>query len=203
VSSGPFEAKPLHIALRSQIALKLPSLPSWIIKTFEDEKPNCGLLEAGQELYRYGSDSQQIILPGKGPWYFMTADCFDQVEEAVESLCLLDHTAAGTYDVDVTGGKILVKPTYAARGWSGAGSEPPWNSGRWRARFVLRKDIPVWFGITGPMAFDLKKGQRYTGSFDSAHLTRRGGASQVMVHSSFYPQLNLDGGAAALSRTLH
>ena len=194
----------MSIIPRSQISLRLPSLPSWIIKTFEDEKPSSGLLEASKELYRYGSDSQQIILPGRGPWYFMTEECFDRVEDAVESLCLLDHTAAGTYDVDVTTGcKTLIKPMYAARGWSGAGSELPWNTGRWRARFVLRKDIPVWFGITGSMAFDLKKGQRYTGSSDSAHLTRQGGASQVMVHSSFYPQLNLEVGPTALSRTLH
>jgi hypothetical protein len=189
---------------RSSIPFKLPSLPTWIIETFQD-KPEQSTLDPRRVLYRYGSDPQQLIQPGKGDWFFMSEDHFDMTEDAVEFLCLLDHTAAGTYGVDkATGQKVLIKALDARGTWSGADSALPWNTGRWRAKFSIRQEISVWLGTAGSMAFDLARGKRYRGPGDMVpHLTRSGGASQVMVHTSLYSLLNLEGCPSALSRTLH
>jgi hypothetical protein len=183
----------------------IEDLPDWIRLSFE-APPQEKTIKRGETLYRYGFSAHQLNHPNKDvAWIFMTRDRFENTEEAVEALALLDHTAAGTYrDDGNTRESSLVKPVYAIDNWKGKEAKSPWNTARWRKEFSVNKDLPAWEGITGAIAFDLVRGEQYTGAPNQVlHLTRRGGASQVVVPLSLYPLLTPAGGPSTLSRTLH
>jgi hypothetical protein len=120
------------------------------------------VLPANGTLFRYGSTEEQA-LGSTGDWVNLSEDRYQTSQEVIERLCLLDMTAPGAKE---------------------------WNTAGWRAMFVAKIAIPVWYGQAGPMAFDVFSGKRYRGPGDlSANMTRGGGGSQVLVHKSNFPGL--------------
>lgn len=163
-------------------------LPPHVAETFEPGSKALGSLPRGADLYRYGASRDQLTRM-KGDWYFMSEDFLSSTEDAVQKLCLLDFTTSGAID-PVTG--RVVRPIYTHHNLKhkGAAGRLPWNTAEWRLHFVANEDIPVWFGISRAMAFDVEQGVQYRGQGDMRiHVTRTGGASQVLVHRIFFPRL--------------
>src|SRR5215471_18882213 len=119
------------IQRQSPAPRELPKLDPETAGTFRGA-PGPGLLAANGTLFRYGSTQDQALRSTRD-WINLSEDCFRTSQEVIESLCLLDMTAPGARE---------------------------WNTAGWRAMFVAKVAIPVWYGLAGPMAFDVFSGKR-------------------------------------------
>jgi len=148
----------------------LPDLKGDPLTTFRGAFFQAGILPAAERLFRYGTTERQARgePPADRPpsdWINFSEDWLQTSQEVIEKLCLLDITAPGAKE---------------------------WNQANWRAAFVARDAIPVWFGIAGPMLFDVFQGKRYRGFGDlQANTGHPGGGSQVLVPRSHLSRLSV------------
>lgn len=135
-----------------------------VIESFRGHHYEAGWLTAGSRVYRYGADESQARW-SRGPWVNVTEDLFHFADEALEKCALLDAT--------------MVTLQYDSRNKK---SGAIWNTAAMRATLIAAADVPVFFGIAGPMAFDLSTGKRYRGTGDqTVHRVYPGGASQLLI----------------------
>ena len=186
------------MAIRKALRADVPLLPlnGEAMDTFRDRHCQAGWLPKGSRVYRYGSDETQARW-SRGQWVNVTEDLFHFTDEALEKCALLDaifwtmeteqeaaqrEKAKREAAMRMNGRSAAVKipdlwrnpgPEYQTAGNKPA---PIWNSAAWRATLITLEDVPVYFGVAGPMAFDLSSGKRYRGQGDqTAHRVYPGG----------------------------
>ena len=192
------------MAIRKALRADVPLLPlsGEATDTFRDRHCQAGWLPKDSRVYRYGSDETQARW-SRGQWVNITEDLFHFTDEALEKCALLDATFWTMETEQETAQREKAKREAAMRMngrsaavkvpdlWRNPGPEyqtagnkpaPIWNSAAWRATLITLEDVPVYFGVAGPMAFDLSSGKRYRGQGDqTAHRAHPGGASQILI----------------------
>lgn len=190
--------------IRKVLRAGVPLLPMGyeVLDTFQNRQYDFGFLPQGSRVYRYGSDESQARW-SRGQWVNVTEDLFHFTDEALEKCALLDATfwtmeteqEIAQREKDKRDAALGVNGRHSAGRmpdpWRNPSAEyqtstkkPPtiWNSAAWRATLIALEDVPVYFGIAGPMAFDLSTGKRYRGPGDqTVHRTYPGGASQILI----------------------
>jgi len=190
--------------VRKVLRAGVPLLPIGydVLDTFKNRQYDFGFLPKGSRVYRYGSDETQARW-SRGQWVNVTEDLFHFTDEALEKCALLDATFWTMETEQETAHREKAKREAAMRmhgrsaavkipdPWRNPSPEyqtagnmpaPIWNSAAWRATLIALEDVPVYFGVAGPMAFDLSTGKRYRGQGDqTAHRVYPGGASQILI----------------------
>jgi len=192
------------MTIRKALRADVPLLPlsGEATDTFRDRHCQAGWLSKNSRVYRYGSDETQARW-SRGQWVNVTEALFHFTDEALEKCALLDATFWTMETEQETAHREKVKREAAMRmhgrsaavkipdPWRNPSPEyqtagnmpaPIWNSAAWRATLIALEDVPVYFGVAGPMAFDLSTGKRYRGQGDqTAHRAYPGGASQILI----------------------
>lgn len=186
----------------SRMGVSLLPIGEEAVETFRNRQYDVGLLPKGSRVYRYGSDETQARW-SRGQWVNLTEDLLYFTDEALEKCALLDATfwTMETEQDAAKRNKTKQEAALRANGTAAAGKLPDvwrnasleyqthgnkpapiWNSAAWRATLIASEDVPVYFGVAGPMVFDLSTGKRYRGPGDQvAHRTYPGGASQILI----------------------
>jgi hypothetical protein len=192
------------MAIKKALRANVPLLPlsGDAMDTFRDRHCHVGWLAKDSRIYRYGSDETQARW-SRGQWVNVTEDLFYFTDEALEKCALLDatfwtmETEREAAEREKAKRKTVMLGSARATGarlpdaWRNPSSEyrtpenqpaPIWNSAAWRATLIALEDVPVYFGVAGPMAFDLSTGKRYRGPGDqTAHRAYPGGATQILI----------------------
>jgi len=158
------------MAIRKALRADVPLLPlsGEATDTFRDRHCQAGWLPKDSRVYRYGSDETQARW-SRGQWVNITEDLFHFTDEALEKCALLDATFWTMETEQETAQREKAKREAAMRIWRNpspeyqtAGNKPApiWNSAAWRATLIALEDVPVYFGVAGPMAFDPSAGKR-------------------------------------------